>query len=457
MTDHRPIRRPLARRSFLRRLGLVGAGLALGAPRFVRTAHADDDGTPRRVIYLGSSSGCVPDQWFPTSDTRFAYSTEPLERHAANLSIFRGVSMTNGGDHKPWVMATGSRESGSPSFDQLVAARMRELGYDQAPLVLCGEAKSGNHRGWLSFGLDGAHVLPERDPLRAFATVFGREPSAGGPTTPPGPDPRVAVNRAILGAVAGDLAQVRDRLSAAHRARVLEHADAVDRLAATFVDGGGVVSGACGEGEDAFLTAPSSYLERCKRHMDLIALAFACDRRRVASFLMTPLGHDNMRPGHYRGDAYLGGALGLPGLREEDQLDSDLPGDLHQSVAHHWASNARYATAFARIHRAEAAVVAYLIDRLKAIPEGSGSVFDHTAIFWTNEHADPNHGVNAGRARFPTVVIAGSRTGLRTGSFVDLPGGNEIHGRMLLSIARASGAELTRFGTHVEPWPELFA
>ena len=58
---------------------------------------------------------------------------------------------------------------------------------------------------------------------------------------------------------------------------------------------------------------------------------------------------------------------------------------------------------------------------------------------------------------FPTVVIAGSRTGLRTGGFVDLPGGNEIHGRMLLSIARASGAELTRFGTHVEPWPELFA
>lgn len=422
-----------------------------------RIARADDDGVPRRVIYLGSSSGCVPDQWFPTSDTRFAYSTEPLERHAADLSIFRGVSMTNGGDHKPWVMATGTRESGSASFDQLVAARMRELGYDQPSMVLCGEAKSGNHRGWLSFGLDGGQVLPERDPLRAFATVFGREPMAGGMPRPSGPDPRVTTNRAILAAVAADLEQVRGRLSAAHLERMNEHVDAVERLGASFVDGGGAVSGACGEGEDAFLSAPSGYLERCKRHMDLIALAFACDRRRVASFLMTPLGHDNMRPGHYRGDAYLGGTLGLPGLREEDQLDADLPGDLHQSVAHHWASSDRFATAFARIHRAEAAVVAYLVDRLKAIPEGSGSVFDHTAIFWTNEHADPNHGVNAGRARFPTVVLAGSRTGLRTGRFVDLPGGNEIHGRMLLSIARAVGAELPRFGTHVEPWAELLA
>ncbi|MBX3249051.1 MAG: DUF1552 domain-containing protein [Myxococcales bacterium] len=461
----------ISRRGFLRGSLFTTAGAALGGGLVFRSAQramADEGRAAKRFIFIGSSSGCVPDQYWPNGATRFNYSTEPLERHAASVSILRGVSMTNGGDHRPYVKATGSRDRDThPSIDQLIAQAHRASGYDRPPLVLCGASKNENLRGWLSFGMDGVRVLPEREPARAFATVFGREPSASGAPAPApssGPGPRDRVRRAILETVRDDLERLDERLGARERIRLQEHSDAVGRLLARFESGGdaprGPISGACGEGEGVFASPPEHYLARCMRHMDLIALAFACDERRVASFMMTPLGHDNMRPNHYRGDAYLGGASAVPGLSAADQLADGLPGDLHQSVAHHWASNESFARALAQIHRAEAAVVAYLIDRLQGIPDpAGGSVFDHTAIVWYNEHADPNHGVNAGRGAFPTVIAAGSQMGLDVGGYRDLRGGSggEVHGRILLSVADRVGAPLSQFGTHTERFSAILA
>ncbi|MEM9191144.1 MAG: DUF1552 domain-containing protein [Myxococcota bacterium] len=449
----------MRRRTFLRASAIGGA--ALLSPMLARRgpAEAQSGASPKRFIFIGSSSGCVPAQYWPSSDGRFNYSTEPLERHSSDLSIFRGVTMPNGGDHKPYVMTTGTRSQGSASFDQLVVQEMRAAGYDQPSLTLCGNSKNQNHRGWLSFERDGSPVLPQKDPIRAFNDVFGREPMAGSdtpPMDPGGPNPRNVVDRAILETVRGDLSALEPRLSPNERVRLVEHREAVTRLQATFSDQPSPTptSGACGEGEDVFLSAPDGYLNRCLRHMDLIALSFACDRRRVASFLMTPLGHDSMGRGNYRGSGYTGV---IPGLSASDEVDSSGPGDLHQTVAHGWKDNGQHAETIARIHRAEAGVVAYLIDRLKGIPDasGTGTLFDHTAIYWTNEHAGPNHGVKTGRSDFPTVVIAGSQMGLRVGRYVDLDGGNNIHGEILLAIANRLGTPLSRFGDYSQEYADI--
>ncbi len=447
------------RRNLLRGASAVLGAAALG-PLRSQGLQADSDTAAKRFIFIGSASGCVPNRFWPMGDRTFNYSTAPLERHSENVSFLRGVSMTNGGDHKPYVMVTGQREPGGASIDQLIAERMRSsLGYDQPSLVLCGKSKNQNLRGWFSFGRDGERVLPQSSPLDAFSTVFGRGPMAdGGAAATPARGGRAALNRAILGTVTSDIESLTTRVAGSSADRLAEHGDAVARLAASFEDGesapGPVEGAGCGTGEEGFTTASSGYLDDCRRHMDLIALSFACDRRRVANFMMTPLGHDNMGRGNYRGMGYEGA---LPGLSSGDQVSMDGPGDLHQVVAHAWHSNSSYAETFARMHRAEAAVIAYLIDRLKAIPDasGEGTVFDHTVLYWTNEHADPNHGVNAGRSDFPTMVAAGRCTGVRVGSYVDLDGGNEVHGAILLALAQQVGAPLDRFGTFRSPWREI--
>jgi hypothetical protein len=75
------------------------------------------------------------------------------------------------------------------------------------------------------------------------------------------------------------------------------------------------------------------------------------------------------------------------------------------------------------------------------MPEGDGSVFDSTVIFWTNEHADGNHL----RQNIP-YVIAGSAGGhFKTGRFVSQQ--KQVgHNDLLVSLLQATGVDTETFG-----------
>ena len=54
---------------------------------------------------------------------------------------------------------------------------------------------------------------------------------------------------------------------------------------------------------------------------------------------------------------------------------------------------------------------AYLLAKLKSIPEGSGTLLDHTCLVFVHEHAEANAHKNSGLA----VIAAGGLGGLKTG------------------------------------------
>ncbi|MEM9693218.1 MAG: DUF1552 domain-containing protein, partial [Myxococcota bacterium] len=411
-------------------VGGLGAGFAgIGAPRA-------NNGACKRFIHINMASGCIPGRYWPSSGTRFNYSTEPLERHASDIAIMRGVHMPHRGDHRPFVVATGSGDrdgliAAHPSLDQLIVNELRATGYDRPTLALAGQTKNSKPQGHISFDLNGNPVTPVKTPRTAFENVFGRPPmdDSGMEPAPTGPSAEDRVEEALYETLLSDLDDIERQLGPEERQQVEAHREALSRM----LGGLGGVSGPV-LGESIFLSEPNGFLDRCMQHMDLITLAFASDQRRVASFLMTPLGHDNMSRNSYRTNGYDGS---LPGLSSADEV-GDVSGDLHQRVAHGWSGNSDYAEAFARISRAENAVVAYLIDRLKATPDpinGGGTVFDNTAIYVTNEHAGPNHGVNAGRSDFPTIPAAGKDMGLRVGDYVTVESGGNLHGNIVMAIA----------------------
>ena len=109
-----------------------------------------------------------------------------------------------------------------------------------------------------------------------------------------------------------------------------------------------------------------------------------------------------------------------------------------------------------RVDRWNAEQMAALIDRLKAIPEGTGSVFDSTAIVWMNELSKGN----SHDADNVPHLIAGSAQGFfKTGRYVRLEriGDGRIQrpmGRwsndLNVTLLRSMGIDAQSFGDPAE-------
>src|SRR5262249_4132306 len=97
--------------------------------------------------------------------------------------------------------------------------------------------------------------------------------------------------------------------------------------------------------------------------------------------------------------------------------------------------------------------VADFIDRLKAIPEGNGSVYDNTIILWANEFGDPARHLHS---NVPFVLAGGAST-FKKGRYLQFTLGPEEsdpptpHTQLLTSVVNQFGANLKVFGDPMYP------
>jgi hypothetical protein len=93
--------------------------------------------------------------------------------------------------------------------------------------------------------------------------------------------------------------------------------------------------------------------------------------------------------------------------------------------------------------------VAYFIDQLKGIQEGSGTVYDNTIILWSNELGDPSQHMNNNNIPF---VLAGGGGTFKRGTYLKFGNGaaykdaQDPHSRLLTSIANQFGMNTMAFG-----------
>ena len=101
----------------------------------------------------------------------------------------------------------------------------------------------------------------------------------------------------------------------------------------------------------------------------------------------------------------------LTWLGDEFEVDAHIAGDgtigIH-GLAHNEADPAARAN-LTICHRWYAGEMAYLLDKLEAIPEGDGTMLDHTLVVWMNEMGT---GGTHGLERTPWV-LAGNVDGVR--------------------------------------------
>ena len=112
------------------------------------------------------------------------------------------------------------------------------------------------------------------------------------------------------------------------------------------------------------LGIPADYQEHLRLMGDLLVLAFQCDLTRIATFVFANDGSNRS----YR-------TVGVP--------------DGHHDLSHHGGDPAKQEK-IQKINRFHVAQLAYLLEKLKSIPEGDGTLLDHCMIVYGSGISDGN-------------------------------------------------------------------
>jgi hypothetical protein len=260
-------------------------------------------------------------------------------------------------------------------------------------------------------------IPPETNPYTMFDRVFG---DLG--ADPIGVQKKIALRRSVLDTVGDDYGRLTQRVGVEDRLKLDAHLTAIRDIEAR-LGAGGEVGGAC---ERPTLGAPidhnanGNYPAVGKLQMDLLVMALACDQTRVASLQWSSAVSNTV----------------FSWLAEPIA-------EGHHDLSHYGDSDTAALDKLTRINRWYAEQLAYLVSKLKEIPEGeSGSLLDNTVVLWGNELARGN---SHAQQNVPFVLAGSCGGALRTGRYLKYDG-TVPHNNLLVSVMNAMGVPDQTFG-----------
>lgn len=424
--------RALSRRTLLR--GLVGgAAVTVGLPWLeamtgkVARAQQGASGFPKRFGIFCWGNGVIPIRWNPPTegaDFQLSEQLQPLAAHKRKICVVSGtrVLVPNIEPHfataagalsgRPIIKVGNDWTFSGPTIDQILA---RVLGAETRFASIETGVVSGEG---LSYNGPNSVNPPETSPRALFDRIFGgrfRLPGEGGQV-----DPAIPLQRSVLDAVMDDLRRVQGVVGANDRIRLEQHFEGVRalerRLARLEEDPPNLA--ACAYPAEPLAEYPDvegrpQIAERNRAMAETLAMAFACDQTRVFSHFLTRPVSNVLFPGAASG---------------HHQLTHDEVGDLQPQVH---AIVLQCLEAFA-----------VFLDALDRIPEGDGTLLDHSLILGTT---DVSWGKIHSPDDFPIVLAGGADGGIKRDFHYRSPSG-ETTSKVLLSISRAMGLDLPSIG-----------
>jgi hypothetical protein len=462
----------LRRRQFLQALGL---GAVASVIEHGRVARAAPPTFPSRIVFYVQPHGHIPDDWnitIPGAPPLTQYAEMPLSAftqasqlsqplqplfpyrdrllvleglsHTAALADIAAVEAAGTGDNNNHQIAvadllSGTRAlqqpgtyctGGAITLDQVLGARLTAPGRFNSRYYGFGYMPNSVVSPFSYLGPGQATPLVS-DPNTAFSDLLGFVmPSAGGTQSRAGM--LDAQRSSVLDAAAGEYALLAPRLGAEGRAKLDAHQQLVRQLEMSLRAGGSSGS-SCDTSFDVIPDGTSATTVR--QFMDLIRMAFTCDLTRVVTIsapvpLCPELGYPATNTFHGYEHASLDGATSCGAMYSPVAAQAVRDLDL-------WHGN----------------LVAYLLEQLDSVPEGSGTVLDHTVVVWIAELATGTH------LHYDAhVVLAGGCNGfLSTGRYIRFPRTfvsplmsepliGPAHNRLLVSLMQAMGQPDTSFG-----------
>jgi hypothetical protein len=445
-------RRTVNRRAFLTGAGSVAIGLPFLEGLPARSAWAAD-ATPVFTFFVVGQNGVVAKNFFPSAVGPLTsaglsgaadLATSVLAPHAANLLFIKGINYANPGP-KSCGHAEGNVQTltglapgstgntayaAGPSADTLIANALG--GDNKDPIALYSGAK-GFIAERISFKGAGAGQVRSADtnPYLLYSKVVGlADATPSMPGTTPAMDPiaeqlanrRKSVNdlvRAELNSLKG-----MSVLSAADKQRLDQHFQAIRDIEVNM--GGMVPTGAaCSKDglpmsdyealKTGFAFQSSKMEDYVKLHLQIMAVAFGCNYRRVGT-LQWGDGTDGTK---YDVPSNSGLGWSFHQLSHRIQSDSAVGNNSTAETAHHEID----------VLRMKSLLVG--LDAFKA-----HGLQDHAQIVWTNTIADgPSHSTR----NVPMIIWGNGGGYLKQGQFIDAAGTANSKILNTLIVGGASG------------------
>ena len=381
-----------SRRSILKGITAAGSPILVGLPPLVSmfnsTGTAYAAATPKpietRFVLWFNGNGIPERYWIPAeegSDYRMTPCLSPLAAFRRDFHILSGVDNAaangqgNGHTNSMSGLMTGTGFTGrgpaGPSIDQVIAAkiggdsrfRSLQIGVAQESF---GESMQRN-MSWSGYE---RALPPEMIPHRLFDRLFGEREEGW-----------VNRKRSILDAISKDASSLKKNLPTDDQNRLDEHLSGIrdlERAIAALPEEYRVVSAPDFDGD------MKDWPRIAKLQSDLLVQALATRQTRVASYMLTKCQSISRFPW-----------LGYTAGRHHDYTHAE-----GKVAGADGAEGQRVLRDICKWHVEE---FAYLVAKLKSIPEGDGTVFDRTALIYVHEHAEANPHKNSGLA----MLVAG--------------------------------------------------
>jgi len=442
----------IPRRTFLQGLGATMALPLLEGMQSATAATAATSG-PVRAAFVFFPNGAIMPSWKPTgngTDYELSKTLKPLEPYRSELNIFTGLAQDNGrakgdgpGDHarSAGVFLTGVqplKSEGSEiragiSVDQFAAQKIGhqtrfaslELGTERGRQS--GKCDSGyscaysNNVSWR----DGATPMAkETNPRLVFERLFGND-RAGERNESLAR--RQRYRKSLLDFVLEDARSLTKKVSGNDRQKLDEYLVAVREIEQRIEraeDENAVQPDVLARFEKPE-GVPDSYEEHIRLMGDMMILAFQTDVTRVSTFMLANAGSNrSYRP--------IGVSEG------------------HHSLSHH-QNNSDKLEKISKINTFHVEQLAYMLQKMKSIPEGDGSLLDNCMIVYGSGISDGNRHNNE---NLP-IVLAGRGGGwIRPGRHIQYSGDTPLN-NLFATMLNQAGATTSSFNDSTGTLPFL--
>ncbi len=440
----------LTKKAIPRRMFLRSARGALALPLLdamipAATAWAQTPAKPvPRLGFVFIPMGCDQARWTPPGQGKLDELSpilNPLKPVKDQVTVITNMRLPNAypGTHdtsnSAFLSAATSKHTESSDYylgttvDQIAARQMGretqvaslQLAMDLNPLAgVCNNGYSCVYQNCLSWSSPTTPLPSEAHPRVVFERLFGEGGNA---------DARRSALRyraSLLDSFTKDIARFKQRVGVSDRVRLDQYVDSVRQVEREIQRAEQAVTENKTPDLDRPVGVPAAFADHAKLMFDLQILAFQADITRVIAFQLTREQSNRTYP--------------EIGVR-----------DPHHPTSHHGNDPVKVAQ-IAKINTYHVSLFSEFLQRMKATPDGDGSLLDHSIYLYGSGMGNPSlHD----HENLPILVAGGAATGLKAGRHIRYEKGTNLANLHLTLLDRV-GIHLDSFVDSTGKVEDLF-
>jgi hypothetical protein len=427
----------LTKKAIPRRTLLKSAQAALALPLLdamipAATGWAATPAKPvPRLGFVFIPMGCDHSRWTPPGQgnlDELSPILDPIRPDKDQVTVITNMRLQNAypGTHdtsnSAFLSAATAKHTESSDYysgttvDQIAAEKLGrdtqlaslQLSMDLNPLAgVCNNGYACVYQNCLSWSSPTTPLPSEAHPRVVFERLFGEGGSAA--------ERRSALrNReSLLDSFTGSIAKIKGRVGAPDRVRLEQYLESVRQVEREIERAEQAVAENKTPDLDRPVGVPAAFADHAKLMFDLQILAFQADITRVVAFQLTREQSNRTYP-----------EIGVP--------------DPHHPTSHH-GNDPEKVEKISKINRFHVSLFSEFLQRMKATPDGDGSLLDHSVYLYGSGMGNPSlHD----HENLPILVAGGAATGLK--------GGRHIRYEKGTNLANLHLTLLDRVGIHMD-------